>query len=227
MTDTAYSDTLADFFMAGRSVDCTKGQIVLSGDDQNPGIYFIAKGFIRVYSINDDGEEYTHVIYKNGDIFPLIWALKDMRRHIFYESMNSSVLWIITKETLVNYLKENSSPVSYALIRQLTDQFNVYADRLDNLEYKSAYERVVYRLLFLAGRFGKKTGKTVVIEAPITHKVIAQTINLARESVSRELEKLTAKGLVDTQDGYIVIKDVDKLSQEFSEPVTLDLWGLQ
>ncbi len=220
------SKTLANFFMSGRSVRYSRGEVILAGDDANPQVHFLSKGFVKVYSINDDGEEYIHIIYKQGDIFPLIWALKDVKRHVFYEALESSVLWKMPKETFLIYVKQHTNDVTYALIGQLVEQFNIYADRLDNLEYKSAYERVVYRLLFLAGRFGVKSDNTVIIEAPITHKIIASSVNLARESVSRELERLVNKNLVGVKGGKIIIKDIEKLSKEFSEPVSLDYWGL-
>jgi CRP-like cAMP-binding protein len=219
--------TLSKFFMNGHSVRHSKGEVIVVGDDSNPEVYYLSKGFVKVYSIDDQGDEYTHIIYKAGDIFPFIWALKGLKRHVFYEAIESIVLWKLPKENFLEYLKAHTDSVSYSVLMQLADQFNIYADRLDNLQYKSAYERVVYRLLFLGGRFGKKQGEKIVIDAPITHKIIASSINLARESVSRELEKLTKKGLIGSEDGRIVIKNVQLLSGEFSEPVSLDYWGLK
>lgn len=217
---------LSDFFVQGRPVRYSRGEVIVAGDDPNPDIHYIGRGFVKVYSINDDGEEYVHVVYRKGEIFPLIWALRDHRRRIFYEAIDDCVLWKKTKNELREYLDEHADPISRALLGRLAEQFNIYADRLDNLQYKSAYERVVYRILFLAGRFGVRQGDRVIIEAPITHKLLAQSINLARESVSREFEKLQTKGLIDTTNSHIVINDVKALSHEFSEPVSLDLWGL-
>jgi CRP/FNR family transcriptional regulator len=218
---------LEKFFMTGRSVHSEKDEIVLRGDSVNADVYYVSKGFIKVYSINDEGEEYVHIIYKEGDVFPLIWALKDKQRRVFYESITSSVLWKISKNKFIEYVKANSNPVTYSLLEQLADQFNVYADRLDNLQYRNAGERIIYRLLFLASRFGRKTDDGLIIDAPITHKMIAKSVNLTRESVSRELEKLNSVGLIGTIENKLVIKDVKKLSEQFSEPVSLDLWGLQ
>jgi CRP-like cAMP-binding protein len=95
------------------------------------------------------------------------------------------------------------------------------------LEYKSAHERVAYRLVFLASRFGKRRGSSVVIDAPLTHEFISESINLSRETVSRQIEKLENENLISRKDGQIIIMDIDKLSKEFSEPITLSLWGLK
>jgi CRP/FNR family transcriptional regulator len=218
---------LEDFFTTGISIHASKGEVVLRGDEENADIFYLSKGLIKVYSINDEGEEYIHIIYKTGDIFPLIWAFRNKQRRVFYESLASSVLWKVPKARFLGHIKENTSPEAYSLIEQLAEQFNVYADRVDNLQYKSASQRVVYRLLFLAGRFGKKDGNRIIIDAPITHKIIASSINLTRESVSREIEKLDDAGIISTNNGKIVIKDVKKLGEQFSEPVSIDLWGLQ
>jgi CRP-like cAMP-binding protein len=227
MAELITTKALATFFLSGRSVRYGKSEVVVVGDDSEPEVFYIGKGYIKVYSINDEGEEYIHVIYKKGEIFPLIWALRDLKRHVFYESIGSSVLWKMPKEDFLAYIKLHTNDVTFALLEQMAEQFGIYADRLDNLEYRSAYERVVFRLLFLAGRFGKKDGTKIIIDVPLTHKVIAQSVNLARESVSRELELLTEKKLISHVEGKIIINNVKKLSHEFSEPVSLDLWGLQ
>jgi len=218
--------TLEDFFMTGRSAHVSKGEVVLRGDEAGADIYYISKGHIKVYSIDRQGEEYVHVIYKAGDIFPLIWAFKSKLRRVFYEALDSAVLWKVSKGRFLEHVKENTKPEIFSLVEQLAEQFSIYADRIDNLQYRTASERVAYRLLFLAGRFGRKNGSEVIIDAPITHKVIASSINLTRESVSREIEKLSAEKIIGTASGKIAIKDVNKLSQKLSEPISLNLWGV-
>jgi CRP-like cAMP-binding protein len=223
----APKQNLAGFFATGRREKFSKNEVILAGDENSADIFYIERGEVKVYSISDNGEEYVHVIYKETDIFPLIWALKNRRRRVFYEALSPVVVFRMPKDNFLTYIEQNTNTVSYELINQLAEQFNIYADRLDNLQYKSAHEKVVYRLMFLAYRFGKKDGDNIVIDAPITHKLIADSVNLARESVSREFEKLEAKSLVKIKKGKIVITDVNKLSEEFSEPVSLDYWGLQ
>jgi CRP-like cAMP-binding protein len=226
--DTKTQDSLENFFLTGRSSRYSKGDIILRGDEMIEDVCYVGKGHVKIYSINDLGEEYIHIIYKRGDIFPLIQIFSAQpSRRIFYESLDSSVIWKISKEKFLNRLHKSGDKLTFNLFRQFAYQFNIFADRLDNLEYKTAYERVIYRLLFLAGRFGKETEQGLIIDAPITHKIIANSINLTRESVSRELEKLHSDNLITTEKGRIIIKNVQKLSQQFSEPVSTNLWGLK
>jgi len=185
----------------------------------------IQQGVIKVYSISDEGDQYIHVLYKTGEIFPLIWAIKDVKRRVFYEATTQSKVAEVSKEEFLKFIKKDTD-VLYDVLSQLAEQFQVFAERLDNLLYKSAHEKVVYRLMFLASRFGVREGNKIVIEAPLTHELISETINLARETVSREIEKLEKNKLIARQSGLIVIIDINKLTKEFSEPISLDLWGL-
>lgn len=218
------STHLEDFFQRGRHRNFLAGEVILNGVEAS-GAFFIDQGFVKVYSIGDDGSQYLHIIYKRGEIFPLIWILKNIKRRVFYESISDVTVYEVDKPAFLVELKRNTG-LSHETLQQLAEQFYMYADRLDNLQYKSAYERVVYRLLFLAGRFGVvRDGKTT-IEIPATHELIAESVNLARESVSRQIEKLEKSGLVSYDRGHIRLDDAEALSREFSEPISLDLWGL-
>lgn len=213
------------FFKDGRLRRYSAGEVVLDGVEPS-GAFYIYRGYVKVYSIGDDGSRYVHIIYKPGEMFPLIWILKGIRRRVFYEAVSEAELFEVPKQEFTERMQKDSKLCNETL-RQLAEQFYIYADRLDNLQYKSAYERVVYRLLFLAGRFGQRRSDGIIINIPATHELIAESINLARESVSRQVEKLEKRELLSYERGHLVLHDVEALSREFSEPVSLDLWGLE
>jgi CRP-like cAMP-binding protein len=107
------------------------------------------------------------------------------------------------------------------MARQLARQFTVFSDRIDNLEYKKSGERLAYRLLFLASRFGVRRNNRTVIDLPITHEVLAGTINLARESVSREMEKLERRGIISRINHQIIINNMVALRETLSQPLNM------
>lgn len=215
---------LIRFFNEARRKSFSAGEIITRGEEPS-GVVCIQSGTVRVYSISDEGNRYIHVLYKAGELFPLIWALKGIRRRIFYEAASDVVVSEADRAEFIRFIKTDSE-VTFDVLCQLAQQFYIFADSLDNLQYKSAHERVAYRLVFLAGRFGRPEGGKIIIEAPLTHALISESINLSRETVSREIEKLEKRRVIGREKGYIIIEDINKLSQEFSEPVTLDLWGL-
>lgn len=219
-------DELAKFFTTnGKQIVYANGELILRADDEPQGAYYIVSGFVKVYSINSQGEEYVHIIYGDGEIFPMVWILRKISRSVFYEALGSVTILRAPSEALVKRLEQDK--IASSFLNQVVDQFSVYSDRVDNLEYKYARERLVYRLLFLAGRFGEQTGNSVIIAVPLTQQMIGGSINLSRESVGRELERLERKGLVEyNKQRRIVINDIAELTKELKDPIRTDYWGL-
>jgi CRP-like cAMP-binding protein len=216
---------LKDFFESAKRKKYAAGELVLRGEDPS-GVVLIKEGFVSVYSISDEGSRYIHIIYQPGELFPLIWALRNLRRRVFYEAVSDVAVYEVPRDDFLNHIRQDPASLREVLDK-LAEQFYVFADRLDNLQYESAHEKVAYRLMFLASRFGERDGGSVIIKAPLTHDLISASINLARETVSREIESLEKADVISRRSGFIVINDVASLSREFSEPITLDLWGLQ
>lgn len=218
------ADSLVKFFKVGIERSFAAGEVILYGEEPT-GVIYIKEGYVAVYSISDEGHRYLHVIYKPGEIFPLIWVFKNLHRRVFYEAVTAVSVLEMPKNNFLNLVQRNLSAANEVLA-QLAEQFSIYADRLDNLQYKSAKERLVYRLLFLASRFGEQQGSKIIIKAPVTHELIAQSVNLVRETVSREIEELEKQNIISRHRSHIVINDITELARQFSEPVSLDLWGL-
>lgn len=216
------SQLVHSYFQTARRSTYSKGEVILDAE-QRSDVYYIESGFVKVYAINGQGELYTHIIYKSGELFPVMWTFNDSIQNVFYEAVTPTVVRHTSKEKFLAFAK-GSVEAAYALIVQVSQQFFVYTSRVDNLEYRSARERVVYRLLFLGHRFGIKQADGIYIEVPLTHELLASTINLVRESVSRELEKLEKKQLISYKNRHIVIHDTQKLNEELSDPLNLNMW---
>jgi CRP/FNR family transcriptional regulator, cyclic AMP receptor protein len=219
-------NTLRKLFTAGQPIRVEKNEIILGNELEPNGVYFICSGYIKVYSVSDMGDEYLHIIYGRDEIFPLNWMFLGTHPDaLFYQAISDCVLWRMSGSRLHDIVLNNIK-ISYALNICLARQFRVFSDRVDNLEYRTAQERVVYRLLFLASRFGVRDGRMVTIDAPITHEIFANSINLARESVSRHLEKLEQQNIIRRYDHHILILDVPRLAKKLSRPGNLTNWGL-
>src|SRR5207253_2598102 len=123
-------------------------------------------------------------------------------------------------------LVQTNLELCFAMSMQLATQFQAYMDRIDNLEYKKADERVAYRLLFLASRFGIKADNVITIDVPITHELLAQSVNLTRETVSRHVEILVSKDIISHINHRFAIKDLDGLTSRLSRPPNFKSWHL-
>ncbi|MBI3443092.1 Crp/Fnr family transcriptional regulator [Candidatus Woesebacteria bacterium] len=207
------SSSLQAFFLAGERVVYKKGQVIVDQDEIPSGVYYIEQGFVRIYSTNQEGEEKVHAIYKAEEIFPLLWALRDIKKEFSYKTLDTTVLYKVKKKEFQTFVRQNSSH-ALELIDKLSGLLNIFMDRVDNLVTPKAYPRVISRLLFFANRFGRTDGREVAIAIPLTHSDIANSIAISRETASREIHKLIKKGLIAYKDRSIIIKDRDKLLKE-------------
>ena len=199
----------------GRKVSFSKGQVIIRSHEQPSGVFLIEKGFVKTYSITKYGETNLHLIRKRGDVFPIIWALSDIHREVFYEAMAQTVLYKTTKAKLREFAFSDQG-VHSLLVDQAVELYRIHADRVNNLQLRTAKERVAYRLLALANRFGRPDGTGIHIKAPLRHQDIADSINTARETTSRELEKLEKNKVIAYKNHDIVLLD-KKLLQTILE----------
>jgi CRP/FNR family transcriptional regulator len=220
------SELVRKLFTKGQPLTYPKNEVIIGNDSVPNGVYYIGTGYIKIYAISNEGNQNLHLILGQGEVFPIIWAYLEIQPELlYYETISECTLWRISKDWFTEYVHSDLA-LCNAMSLQLANQFRIYADRLDNLEYKKAYERVIYRLLFLASRFGVRESNKIRIEAPITHELFANSINLARESVSREVEKLEKRNLVQQVNNHLVINDVAALAGMLSQPISLKNWHL-
>ncbi len=105
----------------------------------------------------------------------------------------------------------NNQWLSQEILNQTVNIIALYTQRIQTLEYRSARERIIAEIIYLAKRFGKEHGKAIIIDAPITHQDIADSISMNRETASRALESLFEEGYLVQINHYFSVMNIDKL----------------
>jgi CRP/FNR family transcriptional regulator len=189
----------------------SKNEIIIQGHDEPEGVYLIKSGFVKAYSISPSGQCNLLLIHKTGEFIPLPWALDGAHTTgMFYEAMTDVEVLRTGKDNLRSSMGRNSW-LSREILSQTVDIISVYTQRIQTLGLRSAREKIIAELIYLTERFGKISGKEVLINAPITHQDIADSINMSRETASRTLELLFEEGLMNQVDHLFTVKNIDKL----------------
>ena len=213
-----YINDMRTYFKKGTLLQCAKGAHILTTESEKQATYFIDDGFVRIYSQTARGEQYTHILYGPGEIFPITWLARTPRSTLMYETLSDASIYAVPITQLSNDMLANPR-LSYGVLQQTIEQYRIYTFRVDNLEYKYASERLAYRLILLANRFGVSVDEGTLIRPVMTHQIIGTSLNLSRESVSREMEKLVRKGLVKyNASRQIIVADVALLAKELRLP---------
>ena len=208
------SDLFNDLFVSGRIVNYGRGETILRAGEEPQGIFLIVKGFVRIYSVREDGQELSLSIYKEGSCFPLLWALGNIPNEYSFEALTDVELKRIPREAAIEYF-QNHCEEFYGLMKRV---FVGLDGILTNVEYQlsgDAYHRIVSVLYLTAKRFGEADGpEGVRIPIPLAHQNIASLSAVSRETASLMLEKLKDRGLIVYQRKCITVADIEKLERE-------------
>lgn len=223
--DARNPDLLNVFQTTGRKLTYKRGEIILRAGDEPRGVYLIERGLVKIYALNNSGEERIHLFYAEYDVFPMMWAFKQAVRNVYYEAIEPTTLWVVPLDTFRDYVSQDPR-VANSLLEQAVGLFRLYAGRIDNLLRSNSHDRVAHILISLTSRFGVKTAPgEYTIDAMLTHQEIGDSINLSRETASRAIERLKRKGIIrNARDRRIVIADLDKLIKIVGEDEVMSMW---
>lgn len=190
-----------------------KDDTIISGFDGPQGVFLITEGYVKAFTISKSGQENLLLIHYKGEFIPLIWALDGAHTEgLFYQAMSKVTVLKTSKEKLRSAMDENVW-LSQEILRQSVNIISFYAKRIETLEFRTARDRLISELLNLTEMFGKPHGDEILIDAPITHQDIADSINMTRETASRALGLLFDEGLVKQVDHLFTVRKMDKLEE--------------
>jgi CRP-like cAMP-binding protein len=126
-----------------------------------------------------------------------------------YEAQTSLEVQEVPIDEAVTFLKQNPD-VLFDLLSRVYNGVDGLLTRVTHLMSSSARDRLLFELLIESRRFGKKLGKSgYVLE--ISEKELGARAGLSRETISREISKLSKNGIVKTNKQSITIPDIQAI----------------
>jgi CRP/FNR family transcriptional regulator len=206
-------EKLKKFFLKYSVSKFKKKETILRAGDNPQGVYYLAKGYLRMYMITGEGNELTLNIFKPGSFFPLSWAITKIPNSYFYESITECEILKVTSEDFQEFIKDDPE-VMEEIIRILLLGLNGTLMRLQYMILGNSGQKVCNIFLLLGKRFGDAKNKHIYIKFPITHQEIANLSGLTRETVSIEIKKLENEKLISRRKRDYVINNITKLEKK-------------
>ncbi len=190
-----------------------KGEALLRAGDEPRGVFFLKKGFVRLYSLSKQGEELTLIIFKSGEIFPLTWMMSNIPNVYNLLAITPVEIKRVPRDDFLAYVKSNSD-LLLDFLDEALNRLSRILQRMEYLVFGNAKNKVASILLICAERFGRKQGSKIIIELPLTHSDIASLVGLTRETASIEMKKLEKEGSIDYRGRLVLIKNLKGLRLE-------------
>lgn len=185
-------------------------QLVFMEGEPREAVYFICSGSVKIFKVDEDGDEQVINLLKEGEMFPHIGFFDDGPYPASAEVIQEATLLNIRLDDFERIILE-SPQIAMKLMRIMGRKMMALQQRLQELISDDVYERVVHNLLRLAEESGKQKGESVVIEMPITNQDLANMVGTSRESINRILNGLKREKLLKLGRKSITILDIRRL----------------
>jgi CRP-like cAMP-binding protein len=212
------------FFSKGRRLSYKKGDVIQRANETPRGVYFLTEGYVKEYSLAKNGSEHFHLVYGPGQLFSIIWAFLGITQVVNREAFTDAVVYRIDADILK---KELTRDPAFALEVQqlLMQQIFILKTRVENLAFDNAYDKIAYRLLYLAGTLGEKQKDGWYIPLPFRHQQMADSVSVTRETASRILERMVRNKLISHDGkGHFLIRDPSGLARTMDIEEIMQTW---
>lgn len=206
-----YDKNLVIFFKKGFKSKYKPGEIIIRADDEPQGVYYLLKGYVKLYTTSIDGKELVFNIFKPQSYFPIAWFLADEKNNYYYEAVNTTTVYRLSKDDVLNFLDNNPESIKL-LAKRLSSGIVGLSRFIDILFSGTARQKIIFAIMQLSLRFGEETSNGIVkIKIPVTHQMVSDMAGLARETTSIEMKKMKEERVIDYSRKLLKILDIKKL----------------
>ena len=173
------------------------------------GMYYINKGKIKIYRINNFGKELITTLLKEGDFFGYTSLLEEKDYIDNAQAMENTEITFIPREEFFRLI-DNHREIAKKFLQILTKSVTDQQDQLLQLAYSSVRKRVAEALLHLQSKY-KNADSKETFSIMISREDLANIVGTATESLIRTLSDFKSEKLIEINEGKIFLLNEPKL----------------
>lgn len=170
-----------------------KNSIVFYEDETNEFMYMILSGRVKVVQFTENGKEIVLALHRAGDFFGEMSLIDHRTTPAMVMATEDAILAIADRSAFQQLLQTQGKLVD-VMLRILCGRLRASWERIQILSFSSAVQRIRMLLHVLSDEHGQKTSSGTVLNVKLTHQQIAGMTGIARETVTRILDKLAKDG---------------------------------
>lgn len=194
----------------GQQKKYQKGELLFAAADPAKGFFYLMKGEIRVYKMDEQGREIEIVRLGPGDFLGEAIVFTAPRFPAYAQATKDSDVLFIEKERLFQSIEKNPALAKFFIVL-LAKKCIVLNQRIEALGLKTVRQRLIQYLLSRCGGENR-----CEIELKIKKVELAKLLGTISETLSRNLKQLQDEGLIEVKAKTITIPDCLSLRHELS-----------
>lgn len=178
-------------------------------------IYFLKTGRVKITKYLADGSEKIIAIVNPGEIFGEMAYLEEGQRTDYAVTVEPSMICAINKNDLARFIEKNPE-LNPKLTKILGLKIKSFSERIEDLIFKDADQRIASFILRYAEKSGKKIGDQIFIKPFLKHQSIGELTACSRQTVNYFLTDLRNRGVIDFDRSKLVINKIDEIKKLIS-----------
>ncbi|WP_054023960.1 Crp/Fnr family transcriptional regulator [Bacillus sp. FJAT-28004] len=175
-----------------------KNTFIQTPESFSEGLYFVKKGKVRLYKLNDEGKQFTSDILGEGNVFGEMDIISFGTRDHYIETIEESHICLMSKGRFENFLMQRPR-FMMNLLQVLSDRISAMSRLTQNLALGGLHDKILHVLIKLSDQFGLTSmDEYSRIDLPISHQEIANLVGATREAVTVALHELAEQKLIKT-----------------------------
>ena len=204
-------DQLASLSAVVRQRLYAGGAIILTEGEPGEALFSLKKGSAKVTRADAHGREVILAFVREGEFFGELSILDGLARSANVIALEESEVYIIERSDFVDLIQHHSA-LSLHLLREMARRIRASNQQIEYLALSGAESRVFRTVLRVAEEVGSQEDDSgaVLVELPFQHD-LADMAGTSRETVSRVLRNLEARGLIARSGGKVQISSLRDL----------------
>lgn len=188
-----------------------RGHLVLTEGSDELRFFVLVQGSVRVFYSDPTGRQVVVKLFKAPVAFGEMECIAGVPYLESVEALEKSQALEIPRHVFLLGLRQ-SQELTYNMVLDLAARLCIAAQNERSLAFNTVERRLATLLHAHVTLFGLPAPGGMMIRIPLSQDALAQSLGVARRSVTRALARWTREGLIKKSQGRFVVADVEKLA---------------
>ncbi len=182
------------------------GDAVYREGEYGDALYVLVSGVMKLFRPYSGSKEATLRLLRPWDIFGHLAFAGEARQRAYAEAVTDCVVTKVPKIFVERAVRQEPL-VAFKIMTLLELRLVQYEELVKCLLPRETEVRLANLLPLLAQKFGDRRDGVVTIDLRLTHQDLAAMVASTRESVTKVLNEMRGRGLIEVEAGRITLKD--------------------
>ncbi len=179
------------------------GETIFLEGDATLGMWIIARGRVKIFKLNPDGEEHVLRLLGDGDTFNEIGALDGGPNPANAGALSETEMWVLPSDVLQAMIRTDGA-FALKIVQVLSGKVRGLIGQIENL--------ALYSVIVRLARFLLRQAEDPALSGPgVTRATIAAHLATTPQTISTALRELETTGAIKFDRHIILITDEDIL----------------